>query len=117
MELVISTILIDRGVTLQVPVTAPEYEIAVLEQIHGEEFIIRVSEATQDAEELTADEAFNTLRSKYSKDAVDPVFKNLKAFAKASGLPLAAGDATPEKDVQSSQIVHTAEPKAKKAVK
>src|SRR5690625_400592 len=84
--------IIDRDATTKMPVTVFEWELPVLEEIHGIGSIAEI-EADEVDVSLTASEAFNAMMSKYSQhqNAVKLIYRGgARALAKASGLPYSA---------------------------
>lgn len=109
MEITFVDVIIDRDATVKIPVSVPEYEVPILEAIHGEAniFVQPDSDHEVEVDELTAAEAWNTLQSKYSQNAgaVKEVFRSVKNFAKESGLPYKTGDEEAAKAQQSQVII------------
>lgn len=93
-KLLIVTCIVERE-HIGIPVAVPEYEVAVLQEIHGEQSVREVSEGEIDMPEgLTAATAYAQLQARYAghnKD-VRQVYPNVRALARLSGLPYAVGD-------------------------
>lgn len=93
-KLLIVTCVVERE-HIGIPVAVPEYEVAVLQEIHGELSVREVSEGEIDMPEgLTAATAYAQLQAKYSghNKEVRQVYPNVRALARLSGLPYAVGD-------------------------
>lgn len=93
-KLLLVTCIIERE-HIGIPVAVPEYEVAVLQEIHGELSVREVSEGEIDMPEgLTAATAYAQLQAKYSGHGkeVRQVYPNVRALARLSGLPYVKGD-------------------------
>lgn len=103
MELTYQKVIIDRDPTVKIPRDCAEYEVEVLRNIHGAEFVFVVDEHEVDVGDLTAAEAYNQLLRQYSQHpgAVHEAYRSVKALARDSGLPYAVGDETAAKAQQS----------------
>jgi hypothetical protein len=79
---------------LGIPFDAPEHEVAVLREIHGEDDVIETGDHELDAGERTAATEYARLQSKYSghPDAVRAALGSVRALARQSGLPHEQGD-------------------------
>lgn len=79
---------------LGIPFDVPEYEVAVLREIHGEDDVIESGDHEMDAGERTAATEYARLQSKYSghPDAVRRALSSVRALARNSGLPYEQGD-------------------------
>lgn len=102
---------VDISATLKPAVTVFEYELPVLDAIHGSEnetVLTIVSSKDVDVGDLNAAEAFNTLLRKYPayQDVVRSVYRNAKVLARETGLPYEQGDDTTAKPMESQFVVH-----------
>lgn len=79
---------------LGIPFDVPEYEVAVLREIHGEDDVIESGDHEMGAGERTAATEYARLQSKYSghPDAVRRALSSVRALARNSGLPYEQGD-------------------------
>lgn len=71
----------------RVPITVPDYEVPVLEVIHGDDSVIELSSRAATAKEKKADtkEAFEAMVRRYHKNprALRAVYRTEKDFASA----------------------------------
>lgn len=98
---------IDRDATVRLPVTVFEYELPVLEAIHGEENVsVHSSREVRIPDGFNAAEAYNALLRKYPQhhDAVKSVYPRAASLARNSGLSYAAADEQAAKGEQASII-------------
>jgi hypothetical protein len=106
-KLLIVTCIVERE-HIGIPVAVPEYEVAILQEIHGEMGVREVSEGEIDMPEgLTAATAYAQLQVKYAghnKD-VRQVYPNVRALARLSGLPYTKGDDEAVKFQQAEELV------------
>jgi len=103
MHITFQKVIIDRDPTVKIPRDCAEYEVEVLRNIHGSEFVFVESEHEVDVGDLTAAEAYNQLLRQYSQhpEALHEAYRSVKALAKESGLPYSVGDETAAKAQQS----------------
>ena len=108
---------VNRAPSVTIADSVFEYEVAVLEEIHGEQSVQVVStKSVPVPEDFGAADAFAQLLRKYSdepgKAAVYFVYRNVAALSKTSGLPYSKGDEADIKYEQASIIVHPEDPAA-----
>jgi hypothetical protein len=108
-KLALLTVLIDRDATVRIPTTVYEYELPVLEEIHGEQSV-SVVDSRDVSVDITAADAYAQLMRKYPQhtEAVKVIYRNPKALARESGLPYAVGDDEAARFQQSSVVIHDA---------
>lgn len=98
---------IDRDATVKLPVTVFEYELPVLEAIHGEESVsVHSSKEVRIPDGFNAAEAYNALLRKYPQhhDTVKSVYPRAATLARSAGLSYAQGDDEAAKGEQASII-------------
>lgn len=103
---------IDRDATVKLPVTVFEYELPVLEAIHGEESVsVHSSKEVRIPDGFNAAEAYNALLRKYPQhhDAVRSVYPRAATLARSAGLSYAQGDDEAAKGEQASIITRDGE--------
>jgi hypothetical protein len=95
--------LINREAGVSIPFDVPDYELPVLEELHGAASIVVHSE-TDDDVDFNAAEAHASLMKKYNQhtDVVRGVFRDARSLARESGLPLSKYD---EKAAKANQNV------------
>lgn len=82
---------VERSNNTKIVVEVPEYEVPVLQQLHGEFSVVKAEESSFE-EERPADAAqiLEALRRKYNSpntpDVVGPVYRNADELAKAAGI-------------------------------
>ena len=113
---------INRNPTVTVPDEVWDWEIPVLQELHGEQSVQVVSSRTRPIpEDFTAVDAYAQLERKYNTDAgkqaIRFVYRSVQALAKASGLPYQNGDENTVKYQEAQVIVRDpdAEPEAQAA--
>lgn len=79
---------------LGIPFDVPEYEVAVLREIHGEDDVIESGDHEMEVGDRTAATEYARLQSKYGghADAVRQALGSVRALARNSGLPYEQGD-------------------------
>lgn len=79
---------------LGIPFDVPEYEVAVLREIHGEDDVIESGEHEMDVGERTAATEYARLQSKYGGHPAEvrTALGSVRALARQSGLPYEQGD-------------------------
>jgi hypothetical protein len=100
---------INTAPSVTIPDTVYEYEVAVLEELHGEQSVTVVSDKDVPLpDNFDAVDAYTQLERKYKTpkgaDAIRFVYRNVQALAKASGLPYAKGDEDTVKYQQAVQV-------------
>ncbi|GAB3744823.1 hypothetical protein [Lysobacter olei] len=104
------TITIERAAGLVIPATCFDFELPVLEAIHGDEAI--TVESDEDVDDLAAGDAYNLLTSRYGREPVKSVYRDTAALARVTGL---TGAGEGGKDAQAS--IKVREPAKKAATK
>lgn len=110
-------VLVQRAPTVAIPCTVFEYEVAVLEEIHGEQDVtVSSTKAVPVPAGMNAATAYAQLKRKYNDDkgqeAIRFVYRNVQALSKASGLSYSPGDEDAIKFEESTIVVHDADPGA-----
>lgn len=92
---------------IAIPFDVPEYEVAVLQEIHGELNVREIGEHEVEVDDLTAGIAYAQLKSKYSGNIKDvrQVYRSVRELAKRSGLDYNPGDNDAEKFQEAEQRV------------
>lgn len=92
---------------LAIPFDVPEYEVAVLREIHGEDDVIEDGEHEMSAGERTAATEYARLMSRYGGhvDQVRRAFRSVRELARASGLPYEPGDDAAVRSQQAEERV------------
>jgi hypothetical protein len=100
--------LVNRVNGEKTPVTVPEYEVPILERIHGDQSIEILKEFERPSD-LNASQAHAQLMSKYSQNHADvkTEYPRPSQLAKASGLPHSVGDDQRAKLQASLEIDHS----------
>lgn len=114
------TALVVRSANASTVVEVPEWEIDVLNEMHGSESVI--TQGTRDVlYPHNAAEAMQYLRNKYTtreqEDVIKRLYPRLRDFAKSTGLPYRAGDEATNQVPASSVIYHTPEARTSSATK
>lgn len=106
--LALLTVLINRDPTVTIPVQFFEYELPVIEEIHGELSVSVASSKDVTVPAFSAADAYAQLLRKYAQhpEAVKAIYRNPKALAKESGLSYESGDDQSTRYQQSEVVVH-----------
>lgn len=90
-----------------IPFDVPEYEVAVLQEIHGELNVRETGEHEAEIEGLTAATAYAQLKAKYSGHIKDvrQVYRSVRELARRSGLTYTPGDDEAEKFQEAEQRI------------
>lgn len=105
-KVVFVTGVIDRE-HIGIPFDVPEYEVAVLEEIHGELNVRETGEHEMAVDGLTAATAYAQLKAKYSGHIKDvrQVYRSVRELARRTGLTYNQGDDEAEKYQEAEQNV------------
>lgn len=89
------TLLIERDAATKIPTTVFEYEVPIIEEIHGAD-VVHVIEERAGETTLTAGEAHAQLMAKYKTDEhrliIKSFFRDAKTLSRKSGLPMGSND-------------------------
>lgn len=109
-------VLISRDSTVTIPVTCFEYELPVLEEIHGEENVTIDSQEDVEVDAFNAAEAYQQLQAKYPQhlEAIRIVYRSPKALAKETGLAYEDGDDNKVRKQSATVVHHDKKPAATK---
>jgi hypothetical protein len=102
---------VDRGHGTSPSTTIPEYELAVLEAIHGDDGPVQVVSEREGTTTMNAAQAHAAMLNKYNqnKDDVKAVYPRPSKLAKVSGLPYQDGDDAAAKYQTAQFIDHSQE--------
>jgi hypothetical protein len=79
------TLLVERDTSTTIPMTVPDYEVPVLEAIHGSEMVHEVKRESVKAAKIDPQEAFEAMLRRYrgSEEALTQVYAHPGVLAKA----------------------------------